>query len=109
MLLATGLVCELVRAEDWTTTDGVVYRDVKVVKLEDDCVTILYSEGGARVQLSKLPPDVQKKVGFDPAAAKVAADKRAADDKANAVALQKEMNAAAAKQKADLEAAALQK
>ena len=95
-LMITGFVCMVVRADDWTTTDGVVFRNVKVVKLEDNCVTILDSHGGARVQLAKLPPDVQKKLGYNPVAAKAAADKRASDDKANAVALQKEMDAAAA-------------
>ena len=97
------------RAEDWTTTDGVVHKDVKVIKVEADCVTILDSDGGARIALAKLPPDVQKKLGYNPAAAKAAADKRAADDKANAAALQAEMDAAAAKKKADLEAATPQR
>jgi hypothetical protein len=104
LIAALALLGDTVRAEDWTTTDGVVHKDVKVIKLETDCVTVLESDGGARIPLSNLSPDVQKKLGYDPAAAKAAADKRAAGDKANAIALQNEMNEAAAQKKADLEA-----
>ncbi len=45
-------------AEDWTTTDGIKYQNVKVVRVEDDAVTIIYKDGGALVPLFKLPPDL---------------------------------------------------
>ncbi len=69
------------RAEDWTTTDGKVYRDVKVMKAEADAVTIICKDGGALVPLSTLPPDLQQRFDYDPAKAQAAADARA---KANA-------------------------
>lgn len=80
------------RAEDWTTTDGKTYKNVKVVKVEDDAVTILDEDGGARVPLSTLSPDLQKKFNYDPAKAAIAAKQyqdeqealdRAADEAAN--------------------------
>jgi hypothetical protein len=91
-------------AEDWTTNDGKTYQNVKVMKVEVDCVTILDSDGGARIELAKLPPDVQKKLGYDPEKAKAAAEQRAADDKANAAALQAEMDQAEAQKQAKLQA-----
>ena len=90
-LVATLLVLP-VYAEDWKTTDGIVYKDVKVIKVEDDAVTIFYADGGARVDLVNLPPDLQKRFNYDPVKAKAAADKRAQDDAASDQALQKEMD-----------------
>jgi hypothetical protein len=81
-------------AEDWTTTDGKVYQEVKVVKTEPDAITILYRDGGALVPLAKLPPDLQKRFNYDPAQAKAAAEARAEADAKNAKALQAEKEAA---------------
>jgi hypothetical protein len=87
-------------AEDWTTTDGKTYQDVKVTKIEADCVTVLDSDGGARIDLAKLPPDIQKKLGYDPAKAKAASDQRAQDDSTNMAALEAERNQAESMKKA---------
>jgi hypothetical protein len=81
-------------AGDWKTNDGKVYQDVKLIRLDPDAVTILYTDGGARVPLANLPPDLQKRFGFDPVAAKAAADARAKEAAANAKALQAEMDQA---------------
>ena len=80
--------------EDWTTTDGKLYQGVKVVKVEDDALTILYHDGGALIPMTKLPPALQQKFNYDPVKAAAAAAARAKDEAANAVALQKEMNLA---------------
>lgn len=80
----------LVKADDWKTTDGKVYQSVKVVKVETDCVTILDSEGGARIPLEKLPPEIQKQLNYDPIKAKMASDERLAQDKINDRKLEKE-------------------
>jgi hypothetical protein len=79
------------RADDWKTTDGKVYQNVSVVKAEPDAVTITHQDGGARVPLATLPPEVQKQFNYDPATAKAAADARAKADAENAKALQAEM------------------
>lgn len=78
-------------AEDWTTMDGTTYQDVKVVRVEDDAVTILYKDGGALVPLFKLSTALQKRFDYDPAKAKAAADARAKADAVNAKQLQAEI------------------
>jgi hypothetical protein len=91
------------RADDWKTTDGKVYQDVKVIESAPDAVTILHKDGGALVLLANLPPDIQKRFNYDPAKAKAAADARAQDDAANAKALQAEMNQASQMRQAGAE------
>jgi len=81
-------------AEDWQTTDGVKYENVRVIRVEDDAVTIIYKDGGALVFLYKLPPALQQKFDYDPVKAKIAAERRAKDDADNAAALQKEIEQA---------------
>jgi hypothetical protein len=85
-------------AEDWKTTDGTVYQDVKVIKVEDDAVTVLFKDGGARVPLIKLPPDLQKRFSYDPVKAKAATDARAKADAESAKNLQAEKDLAAQQQ-----------
>jgi hypothetical protein len=91
-LLAFGPL--LAKAEDWKTTDGMVYQNVQVVKVEDDAVTILYKDGGALVPLEKLPPPIQERFDYDPKKAKAAADARAKQEAADAKALQAEIDMA---------------
>jgi hypothetical protein len=83
MLVLLAAVGCLAHAEDWTTADGKVYKNVKVMKLEPDAVTILDSDGGALVPLASLSPDLQEKFQYDPAKAKTAATARAKSDKDN--------------------------
>jgi len=82
-------------AEDWTTTDGMKYQNVRVVKVEDDAVTILYKNGGALVPLIKLNSALQERFEYDPVKAKNAADARAKADAESARELQAEMELAA--------------
>jgi len=100
VIWALAFVVFPVMAEDWTTTDGKVYQGVKVVKVEADSVTILDSDGGARLALAILPPDLQKRFNYDPVKAKAAADARAKEDAVNAATLQAEMNQADAMKQA---------
>jgi len=81
-------------ADDWKTTDGKVYHEVKVIAAQPDAVTILHQDGGALVPLANLTPDLQKKFNYDPATAKAAAEDRARENAANGVALQAEMDEA---------------
>jgi hypothetical protein len=94
LVLALALVALPAVAEDWKTTDGTVYVDVKVKLVEDDAVTILYRDGGALVPLYKLPPALQERFGYDPVKAKIAAERRAKEDAQNAAALQAEIDKA---------------
>ena len=93
-------------AEDWTTTDGVVYQDVKVIKIEADAVTILYRDGGLLLPLNKLPPALQKRLNYDADMAKAAQKRRADLEKESAAALQKEIEIADAMKQKDAEAQA---
>jgi hypothetical protein len=70
-------------AEDWNTTDGRHFEDVSVVKVEDDAVTILSKDGGARLPLSVLPADLQARFNFDPVKAAAAAAKREMEEQAS--------------------------
>ena len=99
MLLVVNLSA---RAEDWTTTDGKFYRDVKVIKLEADAVTIIHEDGGSLVPLATLPPDLQRRFKYDPEKAKVAAAARDQADSDSIKALQAEKD----KENADKLAAA---
>jgi hypothetical protein len=95
LLLAAALLASFTTslwAEDWKTTDGKVYQNVTVIDSKPDAVTILHQDGGALVPLANLPPDIQKRFNYDPAKAKAAADARARNDAANALALQTEMD-----------------
>ncbi len=78
-------------AEDWTTSDGVVYQNVKVVRVEDDAITVIYKDGGALIPLSKLPSALQNRFDYDPVKAKAAAEARAKAEAENAKQLQAEM------------------
>jgi hypothetical protein len=78
LLIWTSTV--LVRAEDWTTNDGKVYRGITVVAHTNISVTILDADGGATINLLDLPPAIQQKYGMDRAAAQAEKDQEAAAD-----------------------------
>jgi hypothetical protein len=66
LLLALFLSVSLVvHAEDWTTSDGKTYQGVKVISHDDGYVSILYSDGGVRIPLRLLNPDLQAHFGYD--------------------------------------------
>ena len=70
LLLWLVLSFIVIRADDWKTLDGTIYRDVKIVNQDNAFVTILDHDGGAKIAISNLPPDLQKKLNYDPKAAK---------------------------------------
>jgi hypothetical protein len=94
-----------VRAEDWTTADGRVYKGVVVVAAEDDGVRIKYDGGVGKIPYYELSDDLLKRFGQD--AASLAA-KKAAADKAAADAAMKTQQEAAELKKEKEEAAAAQ-
>ena len=74
-----------------------------MIELDADTVTILHHDGGGRIPLAKLPPDLQKRYNYDPAKSKAAAEARAREDAANGKALQAEMNRASDMRQAGVE------
>jgi hypothetical protein len=67
LLMAAG-------AEDLTTTEGRVYKNVTVRKVEPDGLSISHESGLAKIPFTKLPEEVQKKHGYDPAKGKAYAE-----------------------------------
>jgi hypothetical protein len=67
--LAVLAVLQLVCAEDLKTTNGKEYKNVSVSRVEPDGIVIKFSGGIVKLQFTELPPDVQKKYGYDSAAA----------------------------------------
>jgi len=86
------LLCQFAYGEDWTTTDGKIYKAVKVIKSDAASVTILDSDGGASVPLANLPPDLQKRFNYNAsqAAAVIEEQTEAAQADLNAVSLSRE-------------------
>lgn len=91
-----------VLAEDWTTADGKVYKNVVVVAQEDDGVRITYDGGVGKIPYYELSLDLQKRFGedYDTLMSKRSEAEKALDDatrKADAAAAkQKELDDAAA-------------
>jgi hypothetical protein len=85
-------------ADDWTTVDGTTYKNVVVVKAEDDGVNINYDGGSVKIPYYNLPVDIQKQFGQDPDT--LAATKKAAEAaEANRVAAEQEAKKLADEQK----------
>jgi hypothetical protein len=71
-----ALLCySISRAEDWNV-NGKVYQDVKVVKVDDDIVSIQYVGGVGRISIADLTPDLQKRFNYDAAKAQAVTEKR---------------------------------
>ncbi|MCE0497208.1 MAG: hypothetical protein LV481_04595 [Methylacidiphilales bacterium] len=68
IILALAVTLLPANAEDWITTDGVAHKDVKIVKVGADSVTITDSNGGATIPFSALSLDLQKRFGYTPPA-----------------------------------------
>ena len=101
--------CALAHAEDWTTTDGKVYRNITVLSHTNISVTILDTDGGATLSLLDLPPNLQQRFGMDRAAAlaqKAKDDAAAAQEAAD---LQAQKDKVAADEKARVDAIAADK
>ena len=74
----------------WSTLDGKTYQNVVVAKVEPDCVTILHHDGGARIDMANLPPDIQKQLNYDPSLAESASQERVQEDAASAASMDQE-------------------
>ena len=59
----------LAAAADLTTTDGKTYKEVSVTKVEPDGLSISHETGTVKLPFIKLPVEVQRQYGYDPAKA----------------------------------------
>jgi len=67
-LFISAVLSSSTRADDWNV-NGHIYHDVKVIKHDAVNVTILCSDGGAKIAITDLSPEWQKKLGYDSSAA----------------------------------------
>lgn len=97
------LVVASARAEDLTLRDGTVLKNVTVTSVTPAYISVTHAAGVARIMLQDLPPELQKRYGYDPqkaaqyAAADAAAQRRLVDQQqaaAKAAATQKAKEAA---------------
>lgn len=77
----------------WIANDGKSYEKVRITKVEADAVTILDSDGGARIDISLLPTDIQQQLNYDPELAKEAAEYRQKSNQQNQALLAQEKQA----------------
>lgn len=76
------------KIEEITTTEGKTYRSVTIREVTPSQIKIFHESGVTSVNLSELPPELQKQFGYDPEKAKEHMDKLQADAKRKADALQ---------------------
>ncbi len=69
------------------TVAGTTYRHVKLLSVNARTIVIMHSGGMASIRLRDLPPDLQARFGYDPAAESAASE---ALDQANAAAAQRQ-------------------
>jgi hypothetical protein len=55
-------------AEDFKAIDGKEYKNVKVSRVEPDGIVVTFSGGIVKIPFIELPPEIQKKYGYDPKA-----------------------------------------
>lgn len=48
------------------TTTGAIYKNATVTKVEPDALTIVHSDGAAKIPFEQLSPELQKKYHYDP-------------------------------------------
>ena len=97
LLFSAFLLAPLLRAEDLTLTNGTVYKNITVTKVDPDGLRIIHSDGGGKVLFTQLPEATQQKYHYDPAAAQKFAAAQEAKKRADLErALQQSAAAAAA-------------
>jgi len=66
VLLLFALLTAAVSAEDITTTDGTVYKDIKISETTPIGINFVSGDKASWVDFRDLPPDTAKKYGYDP-------------------------------------------
>jgi len=68
-ILLFALSAAVVSAEDITTTDGTVYKNIKISETTPIGINFVSDDKACWVDFRDLPPDTAKKYGYDPAKA----------------------------------------
>lgn len=66
VLLLSALLTAAVSAEDITTTDGTVYKNIKISETTPIGLNFVSDDKACWVDFRDLPPDTAKKYGYDP-------------------------------------------
>src|ERR1700745_2248824 len=70
VILATVLTAlRFAVADDFKTNNGREYKNAKVSRVEPDGIVVTFSGGIVKLPFIELPPDVQKKYGYNSHAA----------------------------------------
>ncbi len=69
VILLSALLTAAVSAEDVTTTDGTVYKDIKISETTPIGINFVSGDKACWVDFRDLPPDTAKRYGYDPAKA----------------------------------------
>lgn len=63
------IALQLAIADDFKTVEGKEYKNATVSRVEPDGIVIAFSGGIVKLPFTELPPEIQKKYGYDPQAA----------------------------------------
>jgi hypothetical protein len=66
--ILAGLSASIALADDFKTINGKEYKNATVSRLEADGIVIKFHGGIAKIFYVELPPEIQKKYGYDPEA-----------------------------------------
>jgi hypothetical protein len=68
LAILAALLASLALADDFKTTAGKEYKNATVSRVEPDGIVIKFHGGIAKIFFVELPPEIQKKYGYDPEA-----------------------------------------
>jgi hypothetical protein len=69
LICMAACLTSIALAEDFKTVDHKEYKNAKVSRVEPDGIVIVFSGGIVKLPFVELPPEVQKKYGYDSQAA----------------------------------------
>jgi len=69
LLIVAVCFASIALADDFKTIDGKEYKNVTVSRVEPDGIVITFSGGIVKIPFIELSPEIQKKYGYNPAAA----------------------------------------
>ena|SRR5436190_13891864 len=105
LAILAALSVSIALADDFKTTDGKEYKNVKVSRAEPDGIVITFSGGIVKLPFAELPPEIQKQYSYDSQAAAEFAEKSAAAQQALRLATQQTQQKADAARSEELSAA----
>ena len=66
LILVVLAVVQLVRADDFKTTNGKEYKNAKISRVEADGIVVMTKSGISKVYFTELPKEVQERFHYDP-------------------------------------------